>query len=132
MKFMLAMTTLAALAAVGGSARAATAPDAGPPTRTTFVRLANNANAIIVEPVTPVPGKSRIALITHPENANNFNYFTAREMPRRLPGDDDELLRPRADLGGIPGADRGGNQGTARPAGRGEGGVHRSQPAAPS
>jgi pimeloyl-ACP methyl ester carboxylesterase len=52
-------------------------PEGGPPTRTTYIRLANNANAILVEPVTPNE-KSRIAVIaTHPEHVNNFNYFTA-------------------------------------------------------
>lgn len=47
---------------------------AGPPTKTTFIRLTNNANAVMVEPVTPDPVKSRIVLlITHPERANNIN-----------------------------------------------------------
>jgi pimeloyl-ACP methyl ester carboxylesterase len=60
------------------------APDGGPPTRTTFLRLSNNANAIIVERVTPIPAKARIALlVTHPERVNNFNYFIGRELPKR-------------------------------------------------
>ena len=59
------------------------APEGGPPTKTTFVRLTNNANAIVVEPVTPNPEKSRIAvLVTHPEHVNNFNYFTGRELSK--------------------------------------------------
>jgi pimeloyl-ACP methyl ester carboxylesterase len=57
-------------------------PEGGPPTKTTYVRLANNANAIIVQLVTPNE-KSRIALIaTHPEHVNNFNYFTAFALAR--------------------------------------------------
>jgi pimeloyl-ACP methyl ester carboxylesterase len=57
------------------------APEGGPPTRTTFVRLSNNANAILVEPLT-LNEKSRIAvLVTHPEHLNNFNYFIARGLP---------------------------------------------------
>ena len=56
----------------------------GPPTKTTFVRLGNGANAIVVEPVTPDPTKSRIAIITvHPEHTNIFNSFFGRELPRR-------------------------------------------------
>ncbi len=52
-------------------------PDGGMPTKTTYVKLANNAIAIIVQPVTPNE-KTRIAVIaTHPEHVNNFNYFTA-------------------------------------------------------
>jgi hypothetical protein len=54
------------------------------PIKTTYVRLANNANAIIVEPVTPDPQRSRFAiLIAHPEHNNNFNYFIAPQLSRR-------------------------------------------------
>ena len=64
-------------------AQFSTAPEGGPPTKTTYVRLANNANAIVVGPVTPLPAKSRIAiLVTHPEHVNNFNYFIGRELPK--------------------------------------------------
>jgi hypothetical protein len=56
----------------------------GPPTKTTFVRLTNGANAIIVEPVTPDPVRSRIAfVVAHPEHSNAFNYFFGRELPKR-------------------------------------------------
>jgi pimeloyl-ACP methyl ester carboxylesterase len=58
-------------------------PEGGVPTKTTFVRLTNQANAIVVEPETPVPSKGRIAiLVTHPENINNFNYFIGRALPQ--------------------------------------------------
>ncbi len=58
-------------------------PEQGPPTKTTFIRLSNNANAILVEPLTPDPVKGRIAVVvTHPEHVNNFNYFIARALPR--------------------------------------------------
>ena len=54
------------------------------PTKLTFVQLANNVNAAILEPVTPDPERSRFALIiTHPEHANTFNYFIAPEMADR-------------------------------------------------
>lgn len=54
----------------------------GVPLKTTFVPLGGMANAILVEPVTPNE-KSRIAiLITHPERANNFNYFIGWELPK--------------------------------------------------
>ena len=54
------------------------------PTKLTFVPLANNANAVILEPVTPDPQRSRFALlISHPEHANNFNYFIAPQMAER-------------------------------------------------
>src|SRR5258706_11476567 len=57
-------------------------PEGGLPTKTTSVRLANNANAIVIQPVTP-NSRTRIALIaTHPEHANNFNYFTANALSR--------------------------------------------------
>lgn len=59
------------------------APGEGAATRTTFIRLGNQANAILVEPQTPDPLRSRIAvLVTHPGNTNNFNYFIARALPR--------------------------------------------------
>jgi hypothetical protein len=79
-----ALAVALALAPAAGRAQFSAAPEGGPPTKTTFVRLGNNANAIIVEPVTPDPAKSRIAiLVTHPERVNNFNYFIGRELPRR-------------------------------------------------
>jgi hypothetical protein len=54
------------------------------PTKLTFVPLANNANAVILEPVTPDPQRSRFALlISHPEHTNNFNYFIAPQMAER-------------------------------------------------
>jgi pimeloyl-ACP methyl ester carboxylesterase len=54
----------------------------GPPLKTTFVRLQGMANAVLVEPVTSNE-KSHIAvLITHPERANNFNYFIGLELPK--------------------------------------------------
>jgi hypothetical protein len=56
----------------------------GPPTKTTFVRLMGNANAIVQEPATPDPVKSRFAiLVAHPQNANTFNSFIARELSKR-------------------------------------------------
>jgi pimeloyl-ACP methyl ester carboxylesterase len=71
------------LAPVSARAQFSATPDDGPPTKTTFIRLGNNANAILVEPVTPDPVRGRIAVVvTHPEHVNNFNYFIARALPR--------------------------------------------------
>ena len=57
-------------------------PLTGLPTKTTFVPLGQGANAVLVEPVT-LNEKSKIAvLITHPERANNFNYFIGLELPK--------------------------------------------------
>jgi hypothetical protein len=51
---------------------------------TTFVRLTNNANALIYEPATTDPQRNRFAvLIAHPDHVNNFNYFIAPELARR-------------------------------------------------
>jgi pimeloyl-ACP methyl ester carboxylesterase len=73
------------LIALPCSPRAQTSPThpGGPPLKTTFVQLSNNANAILVEPVTPIPAKARIALlIVHPEHVNTFSYFTGLELPK--------------------------------------------------
>lgn len=85
------MKTTAGLLALGvvvacQAAAAAQAPPAvqggGAALRTTFVPLGQQANAVLVEPVTPA-AKSRIAVIvTHPEHANNFNYFVGHELPK--------------------------------------------------
>src|SRR5260370_26555961 len=78
MKNILGAVVLAiAIVPISARAQFSPTPEGGPPTRTTYVRLANNANAILVEPVTS-NAKSRIVVIaTHPEHVNNFNYFTA-------------------------------------------------------
>jgi pimeloyl-ACP methyl ester carboxylesterase len=84
MKNLLCILTLAiAFGPMSARAQLSASPEGGPPTKTTFVRLTNNANAIVVEPLTPNPAKSRIAmLVTHPGNANTFNYFIGRELPK--------------------------------------------------
>jgi pimeloyl-ACP methyl ester carboxylesterase len=52
--------------------------------KTTYVRLTNNSNALLQEPVTPDPVRRRIVvLVAHPEGANQFNSFIAREVTRR-------------------------------------------------
>jgi pimeloyl-ACP methyl ester carboxylesterase len=55
-------------------------PAGGPPTKEIFVRLTNNSNAVMLEPVTLVERSKIAILVTHPEHANNFNYFTARAL----------------------------------------------------
>lgn len=77
------LTLIIAFAAMGAFAQNSPVPDGGPPTKTTFVRLAGRGNAIIVERETPVPAKRRVAiLVTHPEHANNFNYFHGLELAK--------------------------------------------------
>jgi hypothetical protein len=52
--------------------------------KTTFVRLSNSANALIVEPATPDPERSGLAiLVVHPDHLNTFNYFLAPEFAKR-------------------------------------------------
>src|SRR5690242_5163442 len=83
MKYILCSLLLAALAPLAAHAQFSAAPEGGVPTKTTFVRLSNNANAILVEPATPNAAKGRIAvLVTHPEHINNFNYFIGRALPQ--------------------------------------------------
>jgi len=54
------------------------------PTKETFIPLSNNANAVMLEPVTPDPQRSKfVLLITHPEHINNFDYFIAPQMASR-------------------------------------------------
>ena len=83
-KFLGIFASAAACLPMAAWAQFSAAPAGGPPTRTTFVPLANNANAILVEPVTADPAKNHIVvLVTHPERINTFNYFIGRELPKR-------------------------------------------------
>ena len=52
--------------------------------RQVYVRLTNDASAIIDEPVGPESAVSDIAVLTsHPEHANTFNSFIAAELAKR-------------------------------------------------
>ena len=51
--------------------------------RRTYVRLANNANALLVEPLEPGPKSRILAINTHPDHNNNFEYFIGRELVAR-------------------------------------------------
>lgn len=84
MKSILGVCILAvAFAPIAAHAQDQPIAAGGPPLKTTYVQLSNNANAIIVEPVTPDPVRSHIALlITHPERLNNFNYFIGWDLAR--------------------------------------------------
>ncbi|MCS0631155.1 hypothetical protein NX786_17620 [Telluria mixta] len=76
------MVVLVSLAPAGSYAQFSAAPHSEVATRTTFVRLADNANAIVIEPAVPNPAKRRIGLlVTHPDRINNFNYFTGLALP---------------------------------------------------
>jgi pimeloyl-ACP methyl ester carboxylesterase len=71
----------AVLVTAYGSARA---QGAEAPAKVTYVRLTNNANAVIDEPAVTDATRNRIAiLITHPEHVNNFNSFIGRELSKR-------------------------------------------------
>ncbi|NBW08890.1 MAG: hypothetical protein EBR82_12785 [Caulobacteraceae bacterium] len=73
----IALTPVAAAAQTAPSPRAAAAA-----TKTTFVPLGMTANALLVEPTTPDPVRSRIViLVAHPEDLNTFNYFFGRVLP---------------------------------------------------
>jgi pimeloyl-ACP methyl ester carboxylesterase len=55
----------------------------GLPTKTTYVPL-QGGNAVLVELAQQDPVRSKIGVIViHPEHANNFNYFTGRELAQR-------------------------------------------------
>jgi pimeloyl-ACP methyl ester carboxylesterase len=80
-KIFYGLATALLLTPMATNAQNSVAPDAGVPVKVSYVRLANNANAIITEPVTPDPVKSRVAiLVTHPGHTNNFNYFIGRGL----------------------------------------------------
>jgi len=51
---------------------------------------------LLVEPLQPGPKSRIIAINTHPDHNNNFEYFIGRELAaRRVPGPGDQLLRAR-------------------------------------
>jgi len=54
-----------------------------PAIRTTFVPLANNANAVLLESPESSAKRRIVAINTHPDNNNNFNYFIGRELAAR-------------------------------------------------
>jgi len=51
--------------------------------KSTYVRLANNANAVLWENPTPGPKGRIVAINTHPGHNNNFEYFIGRELVTR-------------------------------------------------
>jgi len=51
--------------------------------KTTFVPLLNNANALLIESPQPGPNSRIVAIQTHPDHANNFNYGILRELAAR-------------------------------------------------
>jgi pimeloyl-ACP methyl ester carboxylesterase len=54
------------------------------PRNQAFVMLTNNANAVIAEPAVSDPARNRVVFLTvHPERANMFNSWIARELARR-------------------------------------------------
>jgi hypothetical protein len=77
-----AVAILAAPMAAAAQTPSSPRPAAVVQTRTTFVPLGNGANALLVEPLTLDPARSRIVvLVAHPEDANTFGYFLGRVLP---------------------------------------------------
>src|SRR5262245_37701567 len=54
-----------------------------PALKTTFVPLLNNANGLLMESPQPSPNRRIVAIQTHPDHNNNFNYFILRELAAR-------------------------------------------------
>lgn len=70
------------MTAVLGICRAANAGHV--PLKSVFVPLANNVNAVLLEPVKPRARHGSFAiLIAHPGHINTFNYFIGPELARR-------------------------------------------------
>ena len=84
LRILAATAALAAVLAAMHATAWSQEGDAPPPRNQTFVRLTNNANAVIAEPAALQPAKSRIVFLTvHPERANLFNSWIARELAQR-------------------------------------------------
>jgi hypothetical protein len=77
----------AAIVAIVASSSRLTGQRGQPPpqlaAKRTYVRLANNANALLVEPLEPGPKSRILAINTHPDHNNNFEYFIGRELVAR-------------------------------------------------
>ena len=58
-------------------------PQQQPQLKTTYVALGNNANALLMESLDPSPNSRILAIQTHPDHNNNFNYFLLRELAAR-------------------------------------------------
>src|SRR5580704_7416418 len=73
------LMSIVAFVPMSALAQPAAEQSGGPPLKTTFLR----PNAVLVQRETPDPVRSHIGiLITHPEHANNFNYFHGMELAR--------------------------------------------------
>ena len=84
MKKSLAAIILSILfAPVFATAQYSAAPAGGPPTKTTYVRLANTTNAILMEPETPNANSHIAVVLSHPGHLSNFDYFIGPGMARR-------------------------------------------------
>lgn len=86
---VLSVALLCRVAAAQAPARTPVVPQGAPRVqrddpslKTTFVRLGQGANAILVEPITQNDRSHIAVLITHPEHANNFNYFLGLDLPK--------------------------------------------------
>ncbi len=51
--------------------------------KSTYVRLSNDANAVLVESSTPSPKGRIVAINTHPDHHNSFEYFVGMELAAR-------------------------------------------------
>ena len=79
-----AMKSLVAMLVLSCASLATAAQESAVAVKRTFVKLTNNANALIIEPQSPDPQRARFAvLLTHPDHVNTFNYFIGDELAKR-------------------------------------------------
>ena len=77
------IAAIVALLAAQSAARGQRADAPQAPLKTTYVRLANNTNAVLLEPSEPSAKRRIVAINTHPDHNNNFEYFIGRELAAR-------------------------------------------------
>ena len=82
-RFIVVMILSALFGPVAVQAQYSAAPTGGPPTKTTYVRLAGMTNAILMERETPNANSHIAVVVSHPGHLNNFDYFIGPGMARR-------------------------------------------------
>ena len=74
---------LAAALLVCAAAAQAQLPQQVQGSRTTFIHLGNNANALLTEPAEPGPKSHIVVINAHPSKVSAFEYFTGRQLVAR-------------------------------------------------
>ena len=82
-RWRLVAFTIASLVGTQALVRGQRGQTADIPAKRTYVRLANNANALLMEPLQLGPKSRIVAINTHPDHNNNFEYFIGRELAAR-------------------------------------------------